>query len=407
MPMFEYRARGPHGDAVEGTLEAASADAVASRLLDGGLTPVQIQTARVKSGMSRDLNDVFPPRVRDTDLIQLCRQMHSLLRAGVPILSGLNGLASTTRNPTLAKALREVRQMLEGGHDLASSLAQHPDVFDHFFVSLVRVGETSGQLDDTFQQLAYYLEREKLTRDQIKKATRYPSFVLLALVGALMVINYFVIPAFTGVYAKFDAELPLATRIVVGLSEFTRDYWLVFFLGLVGAFFGIRSWLRTEQGRFRWDRYKLRIPLIGPVLTMASLGRFTRLFGMSQQAGVPLITSLSVVARALDNHYLEERVLTMRDGIERGESISATAGNSGIFDPLVLQMIAVGEESGTLDELLKELAGHYDREVEYSIDKLSSAIGPVLTILIGVIMLIVALAIFLPMWNSFGVILGR
>ncbi len=409
MPTFAYKARGPHGDAIEGTMEANTSEAVASRLLEGGLIPVNIQQATLREGgmMSRDLNDIFPPPVRQTDLIQFCRQMYSLLRAGVPILSGLNGLATTTRNPTLGKSIQRVREMLEGGHDLASALAQQPDVFDQFFISMVRVGETSGQLDQTFNQLAYYLEREKLTRDRIKQSTRYPMFVLIVLALAIGIMNWFVIPRFAGVYARFGADLPIVTRGVVAFSDFMVNNWIGILIGLALVFFGWRNWVNSESGRYRWDRFKLRIPLIGPVIKLATLGRFTRLFGMSQQAGVPLITSLSVVARALDNAFLEERVLAMRDGIERGESISRTAINTGIFDPLVLQMIAVGEESGTLDELLQELAAYYDREVEYSIEKLSAAIGPILTIVIGVVMLFFALAIFLPMWGLADAALGR
>lgn len=409
MPTFAYKARGPHGDAIEGSMEAGSSDSVAARLRESGLIPVNIQEAVERDGglMSRDVSDIFPPPVRQNDLIQFCRQMYSLLRAGVPILSGLNGLATTTRNPTLGKAIQRVREGLEAGHDLASSLAQQPDIFDQFFVSLVRVGETSGQLDQTFNQLAYYLEREKLTKDRIKQATRYPMFVMIVLAVAIGVMNWFVIPRFAGVYARFGADLPLVTKAVVALSDFMINNWLGILVGLVLAFFGIRNWLHSDSGRYRWDRFKLRIPLIGPVIQHATLGRFTRLFGMSQQAGVPLITSLSVVARALDNAFLEERILAMRDGIERGESISRTAINAGIFDPLVLQMIAVGEESGTLDELLQELAAYYDREVEYSIEKLSAAIGPILTIVIGVVMLFFALAIFLPMWGLADAALGR
>lgn len=402
MAVFEYKARGPRGDAISGNMEAASADGVAARLIEGGLTPVDILPAREKRNLSNDLNSYFPQTVKLVDLIQFSRQMYSLTRAGVPILSALAGLASTTRNRTLAATLAEVRQMLEAGHDMASALNQHPQVFSPFYVAMVRVGETSGKLQDIFQQLTYYLEREKSTRDQIKKALRYPTFVLIVIALAIALINIFVIPAFSDMFKNFGAELPLPTRVLIGTSNFTVAYWPWLLGGIGLAIAAAVSYVRTEQGRYRWDKFKLRLPLAGPVIYRATLARFTRLFAMAQQAGVPLITALSVVARALDNSYVEERVLTLRAGIERGESIARTAAGAGIFDPLSLQMLAVGEEAGTLDELLNEVAVYYDQEVEYSIGRLSAAIEPILTVVVAVMVLALALGIFLPLWEIGG-----
>lgn len=399
MAVFEYKARGPRGDAILGNMESANADGVAARLIEGGLTPVDIRPARESRNVSNDLAAYFPQPVRTADLIQFSRQMHSLTRAGVPILSALAGLTATTRNRTLSKTLGEVRQMLEAGHDLASALNQHPKVFSPFYVAMIRVGETSGKLQDIFQQLAYYLEREKLTRDRIKKALRYPTFVLVVIVVAIFVVMRYVVPPFAKLFANFGAELPWQTRGLIALSDFFVANGLWLFGGAALAIFGATYYVRTDEGRYRWDKLKLRLPLAGPVIYRATVARFTRLFAMAQSAGVPLINALTVVARALDNAYVEERILTMRNGIERGESISGTAAGSGIFDPLSLQMLAVGEESGTIDELLNEVATYYDQEVEYSIDKLASAIEPVLTTVVAVLVLILAVSIFLPLWD--------
>ena len=399
MSLFEYKARGPRGDAILGNMEAANADGVALRLIEGGLTPIDIRPAQAKRALSGDLSRYFPQPVRLADLIQFSRQMYSLTRAGVPLLSALAGLSATTRNRTLATTLGEIREMLEGGHDLASALNQHPRIFSPFYVAMIRVGETSGKLQDIFQQLAYYLEREKTTRDQIKKALRYPSFVFGAIVVAIFIVMRWVVPPFADLFANFGAELPWQTRGLIGLSEFFVNQGLWLFGGAALVVVGAVYYLRTEDGRYRWDKFKLRLPLAGPVIYRATLARFTRLFAMSQSAGVPLISSLSVVARALDNAYIEERILTMRNGIERGESISGTAASAGIFDPLSLQMMAVGEEAGTLDELLSEVAAYYDQEVEYSIDKLSAAIEPILTVVVAALVLVLAMAIFLPLWD--------
>lgn len=401
MALFQYKARGSRGDAVEGTIEAASSEAAASALMEGGLTPIDIFTAREKkaSGWNRDLSEIFPPKVGLVDLIQFSRQMHSLMRAGVPILSALSGLAANTRNPTLSRAISDVSASLGAGRDLATSLSQHPHIFSLFYVSLVRVGETTGRLDEIFEQLAFYLEREKTTRDQVKSALRYPVFVLTAIAIAVVIINIWVIPAFANVFDKFGAELPLATRILMGMSGFMVQYWPALLVLAIAGFFGIRAYVQTDQGRYRWHKLKLRLPLVGNVLYQATMARFSYLFSMAQRSGVPLITALSVVARALDNDYTEERILTMRDGIERGDSISRTAAATGVFDPLVLQMLAVGEESGTMDQLLREIADYYNREVDYAIAKLSAAIEPILTIVIGLMVLVLAIGVFLPMWN--------
>jgi MSHA biogenesis protein MshG len=410
MALFQYTARSTRGDAVEGTLEAASSDAVAARLMEGGLTPVDIVATtqpRSSAGLHRDLNDIFPPKVSLADLIQFSRQMHSLLRAGVPILTALTGLAGNTRNPTLAKAITDINASLGAGRDLASSLSQHPHIFSLFYVSLVRVGETTGQLEEIFEQLGFYLEREKHTREQVKSALRYPTFVLTAIAIAIVIINIFVIPAFASTFARFGADLPLATQALMGLSSFMVNHWPTLLIGLVVLFFGLRHWLRTAQGRYRWHKLQLHLPLIGPVLYQATMARFSHLFSMAQRSGVPLITALSVVAKALDNDYAEERILTMRDGIERGDSITRTATATGVFDPLVLQMLAVGEESGNLDQLLQEIADYYNREVDYAITKLSAAIEPILTIVIGLLVLVLAIGVFLPMWNLGSAVMQR
>lgn len=399
MPRFAYKARGPRGDAITGVLEASDPDAVAARLMDGGLIPVNITPQVETKRRSGEIQQLFPHKVGLADLILFSRQMHSLLRAGVPILRSLSGLAVSSKNPALVAALNDARQSLEAGRDLATALGIHPRVFSQFYVSLVRVGETTGQLPEVFQQLAHYLEREKRTRDQIKSALRYPTFVVVAIGIALTIINVWVIPTFAWLFARFNADLPWATSVLIATSNFIINRWELLLTGILSAIVGIRIYIRTDDGRYRWDKLKLRLPLAGEVIYQATLARFTRVFALGMHSGVPLITSLSVVSGALENRFVEERVLNMRDGIERGNSISQTAASTGIFDPLVLQMLAVGEESGSLDELLREVAEYYDREVTYAIDKLSASIEPVLTIAVGLMVLVLALGVFLPMWD--------
>lgn len=405
MPTFQYKARGQRGDAIEGVIEAASTDLAATRLIEGGLTPVDIQPLKQKTGMSTDIADLFPAKVQLVDLIQFSRQMHSLMKAGVPILSALSGLAAHTVNRTLAKTLTGVMESLQAGRDLSSSMAQFPEVFSVFYISLVRVGETSGRLEEVFHQLATYLQREKKTRDQIKSAMRYPVFVLVAILVAITVINVLVVPAFAAMFAQFGAELPLPTRILIAMSDFTINRWELLLGGGVALVSGGRMYVRSEDGRYAWHKLLLRFPLIGQILYRAALARFSRLFALVQASGIPIVTGLSVVARALDNDFIQERVLSMRDGIERGESLSNTAAGTGIFDHLVLQMLQVGEQSGATDDLLREVADYYDSEVDYAVDKLSASIEPTLTIILAVLVFLLAAGIFLPMWDLASVAL--
>ncbi|MGB5305336.1 MAG: type II secretion system F family protein [Gammaproteobacteria bacterium] len=407
MPVFKYKARSSRGDSIEGTFEAASTDLVAAHLMEGGLTPVDIKAVVEKAGLGGDLGDLFMPRVETADLIQFSRQMYSMLRASVPIFNTVSGLATTSSNRTLAQTLTQVTRSLESGRPLSDALAQHPQVFSVFYVSLVRVGETSGKLTDIFQQLAYYLDREKTTRDKIKAALRYPMFVLSAILIALLIISVWVIPAFSRLFASFGADLPLATRILMGVSDFILSNWHLLIAATLITVFGVRAYVRTDAGRYRWHKLKLRLPLVGPVMYKAALARFSHLFSLSYKSGVQLISALTVVARALNNSYLEERILGMREGIEHGKSISLTAGGSGIFDPLVLQMLAVGEESGTIGDLLEEVAHYYDREVDYAVDKLSASIEPLLTVVIGGLVLVMAMGVFLPMWDLASVALAK
>jgi len=399
MPAFQYKARGQRGDAIEGVIEAASTDLAATRLIEGGLTPIAIHPVQETVGMSTDLAELFPVRVEAIDLIQFSRQMYSLLKAGVPILSALSGLASNTRNRTLAKTLAEVIESLHAGWELSASLAQHPKVFSVFYISLVRVGETSGQLEEVFRQLSGYLEREQKTRKQIKSAMRYPLFVLGAILIAVIVINVFVVPAFAAIFEQFGADLPLPTRILMATSDAMINHWHFMLVGTILAMISIGLYLHSDSGRYRWHKAQLHLPLVGRVLYQATLARFSRLFALVQRSGIPIVTGLSVVGRALGNDFVEERILSMRDGIERGESLSNTAAGTGIFDHLVLQMLQVGEESGATDQLLQDVADYFDDEVDYSIDKLSASIEPTLTIALAGLVFLLATGIFLPMWD--------
>jgi len=401
MPHYRYKARSPRGEAIEGTLEAASSDAVATQVFNTGATPIDIQETRApRRETSRETwARLFERRVRLVDLIMFSRQMYTLTRSGIPIIRAINGLAESTNSERLSRVLTELTESLESGRSLAESLRQHPDVFSNLYVSIIQVGEGSGRLEESFLQIAHHLEMDKETRDRVRSALRYPTMVLMAIAAAVAIINVWVIPKFASVFHSFNAQLPWATRLLIGVSNFTVAYW-PHLLALVVAGVAAATWyVRTENGRYNWDKYKLRIPRFGDIVLRATLARFARSFAMAMRSGVPLIQALTAVSRAVDNEYVGSRILMMRNGIERGESITRTAATTNLFTPLVLQMLAVGEETGQVDNMMQEVAEFYEREVDYDLKQLSAYIEPILIVGIGVLVLVLALGVFLPMWD--------
>ncbi len=408
MPNYRYRGRGRRGESLSGVLDALSADAVAGQLMNSGITPIEIDVAREQVDVGelfRRLRGPVPPEL--AELVLLSRQLYTLMRAGVPLSQSMTGLIRSTRNATLRAALTDIKATVESGRELSTAMAQHSKVFSSLYVNTVRIGENTGRLDEAFARLAEYLDRERDTRSRIKSALRYPSFVLLAIGIAIGVINVVVIPQFAQIFARAHVDLPLPTRIIVGTSTFFVAWWPLLVAIAIGAAAGFRVWVKTEAGAYQWDRWKLRIPIIGDIIHRATLGRFARGFSMSLAAGVPLSQALSIMAQAVDNEYVGERIRHIRNGVERGETLTRTATATGMFTPLVLQMMAVGEETGAVDTLLAEVAGFYEREVDYDIKNLSQTIEPLLIAVLAGFVLLFALGVFLPLWDLAGVKMQR
>ena len=402
MPMFAYKGRNPRGELVHGVLENASPSAVADQLFNSSITPLEINLAPITRKLMISggfLAKLLEPKVSTLDVLLFSRQMHTLLRAGVPIMRALGGLQESTINKAFAKLLQELRESLDAGRELSAALRRHSHAFSAFYVSMVRVGELTGRMEEIFLQLFFHLDFERRTREQIKAALRYPTFVLIAIVAALVVINIFVIPAFAKVYAGFRAELPFLTQLLIGMSNFTLRFWPLLLAATVAAIFGLRWYLQSPSGKYRWDKLKLRIPVVGDIVKKATLARFTRSLALAVKSGVPIVQGLSVVVKVVDNNYIAQRIEQMRDGVERGETILRTASAAGVFTPVVLQMIAVGEETGAMDELLEEIAAMYDQDVEYQVKNLSAQIEPFLIVAIGGMVLVLALGVFLPIWD--------
>ncbi|MCP3849662.1 MAG: type II secretion system F family protein, partial [Gammaproteobacteria bacterium] len=336
------------------------------------------------------------------ELILFSKQMSTLFKAGIPITRAMNALAQTTHNSYLKEILEHSIKQLEAGQPLSVGLGKYPDVFPPVFLSVMKVGESTGQLDDAFEQLSFYLERDKMIKDKIKEATRYPTFVLIFLAAAFVALNIFVIPKFAGVFTKMHLELPIYTKMLLATSDAFVNYWPWMLAVVGGLVFGLRQYVSTDTGRFAFDKAKFKIPYIGEIIRKAILARFCRAFALTQRSGVPLVQALNLVANAVGNTFVADRVLTMRGGVERGDNLTNTATATGMFTPLVMQMIAVGEETGQVDDMMVKVAEFYEEEVNYEIKFLSSQIEPALILAIAGMVLIMALGIFMPMWDLIG-----
>ena len=408
MPAFSYSTRDASGSLREGVLEGASAAAIADQLIGAGSTPIRIEAARAAAVPVPAL--ALPwgrgAKVLQEDLLMFSRQLHSLLKAGIPITRALASLQESAGS-AMAAVIRNTRESLESGNALSMSMARQHGVFSAFYIAMVRVGELTGRLDEVFMRLFHHLAFEKLMRDQVRTALRYPSFVAAVMAVAIAVINLFVIPTFQKVFDGFGAELPLMTQILVGFSRFTVSSWPWLLAGAAAAIFGFRAWTRTEEGRYLWDRTKLGLPIAGKIARKATLARFARSFALALKSGVPVVQAMVVVASTVENAYIGRAIEKMREGVERGDSVLRTAAASRVFTPVVLQMIAVGEESGSLDEMLAEVADFYQQDVEYELKTLSAQIEPILIVFLGVLVLILALGVFLPIWDLGRVAIKR
>lgn len=398
MPMFRYKSRDHQGKLVEGKMEGNQSNHVADILMSRGLIPVDISEIK-DDGEGFSFAKLLEKPITLDELVIFSRQMFSLMQAGIPVMRAIAGLRDSANNPVMKNALSKVLSDLESGRTLSTALAKQPKVFSQIVISLVHVGENTGQLDEAFLQLATYLEKEQETRKQIKAAMRYPTFVIMALIAAMVILNIWVIPVFADMFTKFGVELPWTTRALLATSSFFVNYWPIMLVASVGGFFWVKHWMASEKGRLIWDQKKLRMPVVGSVIERALLARFGRSFSMMIAAGVPLLQGLKLVSDAVDNAYMGSKVITMSVGIRSGESLLRVSTHSGLFNPLVLQMIAVGEETGRLEQLLTSMAEYYEREVDFDLKSLTAKIEPILISIVAGMVLILALGIFTPMWD--------
>lgn len=401
MPDFQFTARDADGRQITDRRNALSAEDLAAQLMKESLTPIDISkaTKQVARGKPANQTKWFQKKVSKEELQMLCRQMYTVLKAGIPIGIAVTRLAETSRNKTLSDALRQVILALNQGKSLYSSLAQFPNIFSDFFVNLVKVGENSGKLEAVFLHLADYLELESDTKKKLKTALRYPIMVIAANVIAIVVINLLVIPAFSQLFKSFGQQLPLPTKILMTTSDLMVNYWWILLIIVVLLIVGIRYYLKTPGGAMSWAKWQLKIPVIGWIIYRINLGRFTSLYSLVLQAGLPAVEGLDLVAGSTGNIFIAQKIKSVSFYVARGTTIANAVAQAKMFPPLIVQMITLGEETGNLDKMLQEVADFYKREVDYDLVRLSDAIEPILLIIMGAMVLILALGVFMPMWK--------
>lgn len=399
MPNFKYRVRDRMGKPIAGTIDAPTLQIAGERLYQLGYLPINIEEER--STGSFDIAKIWLrfQKVKLEELIFFSQQLSTLYKAGLPLLTGLGSLAEQTENKKLKPVLEAVRLHIEGGSTLFEAMSKYPEVFPQVYTNMVRAGETSGKLGESLDRFISLAEREIKTRQRVKEATRYPKIVIFSVLIAFALLLTFVIPRFAEIFAQFKTTLPLPTRVMIQINKIFHTYWYLVLSAIFGIPLLIRNYLRTEKGRYSWDRFKIRIPVFGPLLLKIALSRFAYTFAILNRSGIPILQTLEITASTINNVHLAQSITEIMHKVGEGRSLSDALKESEKFTPLVIQMVAVGESSGTLDEMLMRITEYYDIEADNAIKKMSTYIEPFLILFLGVVVLLLALAVFLPLWD--------
>ena len=397
MPQFAYRVRNYEGELITGEAEAQDKGALQRNLEGQGFIPISVTEVRqaFELGKFQALFETVTPE----DLIIFTRQLGTMYKAGIPFVRSVKAVNEQTGSETLKKVMETVRADVERGETFANALSRHPKVFDELYVSMVEAGEAGGVLDEILERLSTLLEKDAEIKSKIKSATLYPKIVVGALIAAVAILVTFVIPKFATLYGNFKVALPLPTRILVFISVFFSKYWYIMAVIAIAAVLSFRVFIKTGRGRAWWDRIRLKFPIFGPLSLKASMSRFSMILGTLVKSGIPILLALEISGRAVGNVIISSEVERVRNEIRGGRSIAAPMEESSLFPPMMTQLVSVGEETGKLDEMLLRVGDHLSTEVDYTVRNLSTLIEPVLLSVIFGMVLFLALALFLPMWD--------
>lgn len=409
MPSFEYKAVTPSGQIVTEVFEAPNEEGVSREIYKKGYRPIAIKKKkgeRAKTGSGESAGSkggFFDKKIKTGEIVLFTKELVTLLRAGVPMLTALEALASQS-SKQLGDILNKIYVDVMSGKSFSQALDRHPKVFTKLFVNSVYSGEMSGALDEVLERMATVLQHDEETKKKVKSAMKYPIFVVVAMIGAFLVIMTMVVPKFALIFGGMNMELPLPTRILMGVSSFIQHNILYIMILLLGGSGGFYYYIKTAKGRWWWDGTKMKIPLIGDLTKKTAMARFTTMFETLNRSGLPILQTLNTVASAVGNIVIEKTIKEVASGVEKGQGIAGAMKRFDLFPPMVVRMIAIGEQSGSLDDMLGSVSNHFDVEVQYAIDGLTSMIEPILTLVLGGAVVIMAFGIFLPMWDLVGAV---
>lgn len=395
MPQFTYTARNAQGRRIKGKVEAKSKDVASAILREKKLFIVSLsdhQDSLVQQ-ISAQLS-----RVSQDDIVNITRQLATMINAGLPLIQAFSILQQQSK-PALQDVIRHLSREIEGGSTLGAALKKQPKVFDSVYISLVEAGEAAGALDTILNRLADTLEQQKEFRAKTKGALIYPSIVMTAMLVVMTVMMIFVVPKMTELYADFDADLPAATQFLMNLSSFMRNQWYVLIAMGIGGYTIFRGWKKTPQGRVQHDKLMLRVPVFGPLKQKVLVTEFARTMSLMINAGISLLQALDIVGRGIDNMIYKTAVQEARDDVEKGRPLSQSLEKQAVFPLLLPQMVAVGEETGQLDAVLDKLAMYYDSETEHAIKNMTTALEPMIMVVLGLGVGFLIIAIIMPIYN--------
>jgi len=398
---YDYKVRDRTGNLVTGQLAGDSETLVLEKLRQMGMTPVEVKKAN--AGLKMEIN-LRPGRVKLKQVAIFCRQFATMVNSGLPILRALSILADQTESKELAKVLVQARTDVEQGSSLSAAMGKHPKAFNNTFIAMVKAGETGGVLDDVLLQLANQIEKEVSLRRQIKSAMTYPVVVVCLVVLIMSAMLLFIVPQFETIYASLDSKLPLPTTILLSMSRIFTKYWWMVILASVGAAFLFKRYKKSDGGRARIDAIKVRVPVFGPLFHKVALARFSSTLSMLMRAGVPILQALEIVKDTVNNQVISGAVEDVKTSVREGESIAKPLGKHSVFPPMVVQMMAVGEETGAVDTMLDKVSEFYNSEVTATVEALTSLIEPLLIAIIGGAVGAAVVALYMPMFNIINVI---
>jgi len=399
MPSYTYQAINERGATIKGDIEAESRDSALTMLADRGYIPSKVSEKGAGFTFGQWSRKRLKKPVKPEDIILFTKQFNSLFKAGVPIIRAFQVLEAQTQNSILKETIASMSQNIKHGSSLYGAMERHGTIFSPLYVSMVRAGETSGTVTESLERLIYIIEHEAKIKADVKSALQYPMMVTIALVVAFFVLLTFVIPKFAEMFSRSGIDLPLPTRIAIMLYNVLANYWYLIIVCIIGLFAGLRMYIKTEKGRYVKDTLILRLPVIGPLFVMAAMSRFASILGMLQAAGVPVMTAMRVLSGIIGNAAIAREFDRVRELMHEGRGIATPLSSAKYFPPMVVDMVAIGEETGNIEDMLRQVSAHYDDEVSYVVKRLSDLIGPILVAGLAVVVLFFALAIFLPMWD--------